>query len=128
MILGVGFTNIEDVAKSIKENGYDMNQEISTIEVDGIKYLLDGHHRNFATVMSGNTLVPYNQVAKDDENIPGQNNTARIMILGVNKRDLWDHEELLDDKQNGIQFSYNKIYPGIFEKIEKQHQNYSWSR
>lgn len=105
-----------------------MNQEILTIEVDGIKYLLDGHHRNFATAMNGNTLVPYNQLAKDDENIPGQKNTARVIALGVNKRDLWDHEEILDDKQSGIQFSYNKIYPGIFEKLEKLHQNSSWSR
>ena len=115
-----GFTNIKDVAKSIKENGYDMNQEISTIEVDGIKYLLDGHHRNFAVAMNGNTLVPYNQLAKDDENIPGQKNTARMMALGANKRDLWDHEELFDDKQNGIQFSYNRIYPGIFEKGKQE--------
>lgn len=105
-----------------------MEEEISTIEVDEIKYILDGHHRNFATAMNGNTLVPYNQLAKDNECIPGQKNTARIIACGVNKKDVWAHEELLDDKQRGIQFSYKMIYPKIYEILEKQRRNFDESR
>ena len=44
--------------------------------------------------------------------------TARDIIMGIRKINLWDHEGILDDKE--IRFSYNKIYPGIYEKIENK--------
>lgn len=57
---------IEDLAKNIKENGY--NPDIGTLDIvekNGIKYLLNGNHRTFGALAAGITIVPYEVLDKD---------------------------------------------------------------
>ena len=109
---------IEKIEESIKNNGYDMKREIDIIEVDGIKYLINGHHRNYAAALLGETLIPYVEIGKDDEQMLDRRCTAREFSKTVQKTYLWDHEGIFD--KDDARFSYNEIYPNIYKIIENR--------
>lgn len=111
-----GSNTLEDIKKSIEEKGYYPESEIEIVEVDGRKYIIEGHHRNFAAANLGKTLVPVNVLAKDDEEIPlykGATPRQRAETLEIKK--LTGHEWLIDNN-----FSYDEVYPGIKEEIKKK--------
>ena len=112
------YNTLDEITKSIKEKGYLPNEAIEIVEVDDIKYIIEGHHRNFASAFLGKTLVPYEILAKNDEFIKGYGqNTARQRANSLQKKYLWGHEWFIEKGQE-IPFSYNDIYPGIYDKVK----------
>lgn len=107
--------NFEEIAESIKNKGYIPNQVIETINVDNLNYIIEGHHRNFAAAYAGKTLVPYNVLAKDDEEIPNYKNTARQRADSVTLNYLYEHEWMLQNIDKT--FSYNKKFPKLCENL-----------
>lgn len=108
-----GYT-VEDLMKSIKEKGYNQEAPIEVVQVDDIKYIIEGHHRNFATGSLQKTLVPYEILAKDDEIVEEYGrSTARQRAEDLDKRDLLGHEWFFDNGKE--RFSYSSIYPDIYE-------------
>lgn len=105
---------LEEMEEVIKKEGYRPESAISVIEVDGIKYIIEGHHRNFAAARQKKTLVPYEIIAKDDEIVYGKQ-TARQRANSVRRCDLYNHEWLIDEK-----FSYNEVYPGIYDRLKER--------
>lgn len=118
---------LEDIINSIKENGYDKTSEIEVINVDGRMYIIEGHHRNFASAKLGKTLVPYDVLAKDDEMIPYYGSLARQRVQYMRIHELRAHEMFFDEKdENGgiiRYFSYNDVYPGIYTELEKMQRD-----
>lgn len=110
--------DIEKMIKEIKENGYYPDSPIEVLNVDGINYIYEGHHRNFAVAYLGGTLVPYEVIAKDDENIPGTSNTAKQRVQSLSTRELYGHEDLIRNKDKD--FLYSKMFPEIFEKLQQE--------
>ena len=108
--------SMEEMVNRIKNKGYAPYEEIEVIEANNKLAIHEGHHRNFAMAMLGKTLVPYNVIAKNEQNIPGQKNTANTMIQGVQRGNLLGHENFFDKN-----FSYDKIYPGIYEELENNY-------
>lgn len=121
---GTGFGSglyFDEFVEKLNKEGYDPTSQIKIIELEGKKYICEGHHRNFGAWKIGKTLVPYTVIAKDDE-------FARSRVGVLNKDSLYGHESLFDEKdENGKitkSFSYNEIYPGIYnEKTENALQN-----
>lgn len=109
-----------EMIESIKNYGYIPSEEIEILEVDGLKYIYEGHHRNFAAGYLGKTLVPFTTIAKDDEMIPGYKQTARQRSKGLSLNYLFGHEDMIahSDKE----FSYNKIYPGIYKSLREENE------
>lgn len=104
--------DIEEMVDILRKEGYKPYEEIEVIEANNKLAIIEGHHRNFAMAMLGKTLVPYNVIAKDDENIPGQKNTANTMIQGLQLSNLVAHTWMIDKD-----FSYEEVYPGIYEEL-----------
>lgn len=117
---GSGMTFAELMEK-IKDEGYDPSSEVEVVLVDNRLYIIEGHHRNFIEGQMGKTLVPYNIIAKDDEKIQYYGNTARQRARCI-RRNLLGHEQFFDEP--GKRFSYNEIYPGIYEELTKDEENY----
>lgn len=116
---GDSLMNFEEIDKLIKKYGYFPESAIETIEVDRVRYIINGHHRNFSQAQNKKTLIPYEVLAKDDEIMPEQyrtnpTETARNRTRTAQNSFLYGHEWLIEDD-----FSYNEIYPGIYEKIRK---------
>lgn len=60
--------SIEDLADSIRQNGYDaVRGVIDIVENDGAKFVWEGNHRTFAALSAGKTLLPYEVIDKDSE-------------------------------------------------------------
>lgn len=110
---GTSVESIDEMIKIIREEGFNPNIPILVLDVDGKKYIYDGHHANFAAGNLGKTLIPYKTIAKDDEYIQNNNRTARDYAIPI---DLKEHEWLIF-KQNE---SYNDIYPGIYNQLNKK--------
>ena len=111
-----GFNSLDDIIKSIKEKGYYPSSEIEVVEVEGKKYIIEGHHRNFGAANLGKTLVPVNVLAKDDEEIlEYKGATPRQRANLLTRADLIGHEWLIGDK-----FSYNEVYPGIMNELKEK--------
>lgn len=110
----LGGISLEDLTEDIKENGYYADSTIEIIEVDGKKYIIEGHHRNFAVARAGKTLIPYETIAKDDEFVLGTKNTARQRAKGITPGKIYGHEDMI-----GNDFRYNNIYPGIYEEVQE---------
>ncbi len=106
---------LEEMKEVIKEDGYIPSSALEAIEVDGIKYIIEGHHRNFASAHLKRTLVPYEIIANDNEEIPDCKQTARQRANSVRLNDLYSHEWLIDEE-----FSYNEIYPGIYDRLKER--------
>ena len=118
---GTAKYSFEELLESIEKHGYIPSQAIEVVEVDGKKYIIEGHHRNFCSAYLGNTLVPYEVLAKDDEEIPYYRNTARERAKSLNLRNLYGHEAII--AENDPTFSYEDIYPGIYEELTQKVEN-----
>lgn len=125
--------DIEGFREMLKEKGYDVKEAIEVLSVDGVDYILEGHHRNFAAALNHMTLVPYKIVAKDDEKMPGAINTARQYAYAYIEdqreylsRYVYDHEEFFrkikDEKGQEIEpnFTYAEVYGGKYPSIPKK--------
>jgi len=109
---------LEEITNKMKKEGYDPDCPIDAVEVDGCKYIIEGHHRNFAAARLQKTLVPYEIVGKDDEKIQGYTGTAKERAKFVSRENLWGHEQFFDNE--GSMFSYNEVYPGIYDKLKER--------
>ncbi len=105
---------------TINKEGYMPDKPIEVVEANGYKGIIEGHHRNFAMASLGKTLVPYEVIAKDDEKIPYGGGTARQRIDSLSTRNLFDHEPLFEGKGKDEHFSYEDIYPGIYDKLREK--------
>ncbi|MBR3163010.1 MAG: cytidylate kinase family protein [Clostridia bacterium] len=123
---GIGL-DLDEFEKKIIEEGYKYDCPIKAIQVDGYYYIIEGHHRNFAAGSAGLDLIPYDLIAKDDELIPGSNNTAREriepFINEVSRRRyltmVYDHEELFPKVEvDGEKRSY--YYTDIYGKYPEE--------
>lgn len=99
----------EELAESIKENGiYPYDPVISTTITDSpYQFVSDGHHRVFASIMAGQTLIPYE----------ARRNVGKATIQ--NQRSLtqiYDHEDI--HRPDGTLFRYEK-YPEIDGEIKE---------
>lgn len=112
---GTSSLNLEEFQEMVKENGYSPDIPILIIEVDGRRYIIEGHHRTFSSARLEKTLVPYEVIAKDDEEIPLYGRIARDRAKDLSIEYLYGHEWLI-----GESFSYNEVYPGIYEELSKQ--------
>lgn len=112
-------SGLEEMEEDIRKNGYEPSSSIEIIEVDGIRYLINGHHRNFGQARNGKTLVPYEVLATDEERMPDEyrvmpTETARNRAATLKIGYLCGHEWLI-----GETFSYNEVYPGIYDRLKK---------
>ena len=112
----------DEMEASIAKNGFFPEETIDAIQVDGVKFIFDGNHRNFAAGALGRTLVPYLIVGKDDEPMTMSmygKSTARERIFGFEPKMLYDYEPTFN--KPGKAFSYKEIYPEIYNPkfIEK---------
>ena len=76
----------------------------------------------FWAILTGNS----EHADKDDEKIPGSNNSARTRVKALNKGILYGHEYLVEMALNKnsktgekVRFSYNTIYPNIYKGLEQ---------
>ncbi|MCI8411639.1 MAG: hypothetical protein HFJ40_04260 [Clostridia bacterium] len=115
---GYGFM---ELAKEIQKNGYMPSEAIEIIEAGGRSYIIEGHHRNFCSAYIGKTLVPYKVIGKDDNKI-SWGNTANYRANGLRRIYLWDHESIFEHNTDE-KFSYDDIYPGIYEELQKEEEN-----
>lgn len=113
--------DFDEIVDSIRNNGYLPSEAIDVVVVDGVRGIINGHHRNFAAANLGISLVPYNVIAKDDETMKKytRKDTARSRFSAINKSMLYDYEEIF--KIHNRDFSYADIYPEIYKAgfIEK---------
>lgn len=110
--------DFEQMIESIKTNGYYPSERIEVVTVDGLNYIIEGHHRNFAAAYVGNTLVPYKVIAKDDEEIPKYGGTARNRAESIRLSYLYGHEEFIEKSNPG--FSYSKMFPELYQKLQER--------
>jgi len=62
-----GYT-VKDLAENIRQNGYDpVDGTLMIVEMDGVKFLVNGNHRVHAGLCAGKTLFPYEIIFKDGE-------------------------------------------------------------
>lgn len=115
---GMSLYNFEEIVESINRKGYLPSNSIEVVNVDGINYIIEGHHRNFAAAYTGRTLIPYNIIAKDDEEIPGYKNTARNRAESVRLSNLYGHETFIE--KSDPEFSYSKIFPNLYQKLQEE--------
>ncbi|MCI8640518.1 MAG: ParB N-terminal domain-containing protein [Clostridia bacterium] len=119
--LGGLLYTFEDMIKSINELGYLPNKNIEVINVDGLNYIIEGHHRNFAAAYVGKTLVPYEVIAKDDEQIEKYTkNTAREVAEREDLSNIIAHEWMIAKTDKN--FQYRKIFPELIQKLTIQEQ------
>lgn len=112
---GMSMCDFEEMTESINKNGYFPESCIEVVNVDGLNYIIEGHHRNFAAAYVGKTLIPYNIIAKDDENIPGYPGVARDRAESIQLDYLYGHEWLIEKSNPG--FSYSKMFPELYQKL-----------
>ena len=116
--LGDTIHTYEKVRKSIEKNGYDTKQTICAAKRGGMYFLIDGHHRNFASASAGINLIPYSireDTRKELYTVEEQRYILRN-ILGEGYRSvLYSYEEAWRDKNTGkLTYTYNDAYPGIY--------------
>lgn len=122
---GLASGTLEEMVDKLRKDGYDPNSKIEIVEAYGRKYIIDGHHRNFAAAYIGNTLVPYITVAKDNESVSDYGDaTANMRAKSLIKKYLFDHEEFFDKKDEKGKtiemFSYEYVYPGIYKELDER--------
>ena len=111
------YVTLDEMLSILKNKGYDPEEAICVSEYQNNKYILDGHHRNFASAVLKKTLVPffvYESDKSDDEKI-----RKKAIDQGehLQKKYLYGHEAFFDDGDNI--FSYRELYPEVFKNIEK---------
>ena len=105
--LGKASYSMDEMIQSMKEIGYDLTEPITVVEKDGIKGIVEGHHRNFGAAFNGITLIPYIIIEKNNEK-------AENFLKGATISKLHSHEWLI-----GNEFSYDEIYPGIYDRLKE---------
>ena len=108
---------LEELEDRIKKNGYDPESSIEVISVDGVKYIIEGHHRNFAAAHAGKQLIPYEVIAQDDEKIPYYGGIARDRAKYANIGNLYGHEWIIDNN-----FSYSEVYPERVKEMKEEYE------
>ena len=119
---GTSGLSFEELSNLIKTNGYDQNYPIKIVEVNGEKYIIEGHHRNFGTAYVGISIVPYEVLAKDNECLPKKyygGCKAKDISNGLQAINLTGHEMFLDKINNSF-FSYNNVYSGIYSRLKNR--------
>ena len=114
--------SFKDIENSIKNEGYDQSQPIEIVEVDGVFYLMEGHHRNFASAMAGKTLIPYKKYERYSEE------QAKKFATNTRPVYLYDYEGAFEQKNDDgtkSSFSYKDIYPNIYKILARQEKNNS---
>lgn len=112
--------SLEKLKEKIWNDGYKEDEEIEIFKVEGINYIYDGHHRNFANIYAGNRLIPYIDLMETDK---GRDFAKRGHIPKTTRINLYDHEDFVEGQlreQTGdkdLVFSYAQIYPNIMDKV-----------
>lgn len=120
--------DIGEMTQLIEENGYYPDSPIETVSVDGILYIIEGHHRNFGAARAGKELIPYEIMAKDDEKNPELYATPRKIAEYANMAQLFGHEGLLDKLERktsnnpNARFSYEKIHPELVGRLTEKYK------
>lgn len=114
--LGMGSEETMDsIVQKIKQEGYRANEGIDVVEVDGEKYIIEGHHRNFGNALAGNTLIPYHVLNKEgimsDEEARRRSECCNTIYLA-------SHAWMLDS--DGKFFNYEETYPKIWKKFNER--------
>lgn len=117
------YMTFEEMLDSISKFGYLPEAPILIVEYQGKKYIIEGHHRNFASAQLGKSLVPYEVRASDKSDDPKKRERAKNVTSGLNAKYLYDHEAFFD--KDGKTFSYNEVYPGIYDELAKEELNYN---
>lgn len=114
--------SLEEMEEKIATEGYDPSSAIEVCKINGVNYILEGHHRNFACMALGNTLIPY---IDEMETEKGKELLKRGTYPVTRRADLFDHEDLAENllrkskDDPSLRFSYSEIYPNILDEIEK---------
>ena len=108
--------DFDEIVESIRNNGYLPSEAIDVVVVDGVRGIINGHHRNFAAAYAGKTLVPYSVLAKNDEEIPNYRNTARERANSITLSDLYGHEWMLQKLNKS--FSYGQKFPELCKNLK----------
>ena len=116
LTLGMGSEEtIDSIVQKIKQEGYRPNEGIDVVEVDGEKYIIEGHHRNFGNALAGNTLIPYHVLNKEgimsDEEARRRSECCNTIYLA-------SHAWMLDS--DGKFFNYEETYPKIWKKFNER--------
>lgn len=116
--------SIDDMSKIIGDNGYDCNYPLEVYEIDGIKYIREGHHRNFAMAYLGHTLIPYDVLRDTDYDEEGQ---KEIRSKAPNDEYLFrcmqSHDWIIEkgdqkrENNKELQFSYKEVYPELWDRL-----------
>lgn len=116
--------SIDDMSKSIRDNGYDCNYPLEVYEVDGIKYIREGHHRNFAMGYLGHTLIPYDVLRDTDYD---EEKRKEITNRVPNGKYLFEcmtgHEWIIEigdrkrENNKDLKFSYKEVYPELYDRL-----------
>lgn len=120
--LSTALYSLDEMYEKIKKEGFFPDSPIEVVESNGYKGIVEGHHRNFAAAMLGKTLIPYKVIGKDDEHIIYNGGTPRERINSISLNNLYGHEQFIEfgeqkTKGENVRFSYNDVYPNIYEKI-----------
>ena len=106
--IGKASYSMDEMIESMKKYGYISSMPIRIVEFNGMKGIVEGHHRNFGAALNGITLIPYTVMAKDNEE-------AENFLKGATTSKLHTHEWFLGDG-----FSYDEIYPGIYDRLKEE--------
>ncbi len=106
-----GLYTLEELKENIKENGYIPYAAIYIMEVNNKKYILDGHHANFALAELGKTLIPY-EIKKSDRS---EDEKERDWVISM---DRFINPEMFRGYESFFEgdFSYDEVYPEIYQK------------
>lgn len=116
--------SLEEMEEKIATEGYDPSSAIEVCKINGVNYILEGHHRNFACMALGNTLIPYIDEMETEKG-KGKELLKRGTYPVTRRADLFDHEDLAENllrkskDDPSLRFSYSEIYPNILDEIEK---------
>lgn len=97
----------EELAELIKKNGIFPDKPVysKTITDSPYQFVSDGHHRVFASIMAGKTLIPYE----------ARGNVDKATVSSIRKlSEIYDHEDSTH-KPDGTAFRY-ATYPEIDER------------
>lgn len=99
----------DELAELIQKNGIFPDAPVysKTVTNSPYQFVIDGHHRVFASIMAGKTLIPYEKRGTID---------SLIVPSSKNLSSIYDHEDAIR-RPNGEKFRY-KTYPKIDERCE----------
>lgn len=105
-----GFTP-KELSELIKKNGIYPDAPVSSTAIldSAYHFVADGHHRVFASIMAGLTIIPYKTIKTTDKaTVPSERSLSNI----------YDHEDCTI-KPDGTALRYAK-YPEIDDRAEEQ--------